>query len=61
MSMRGIDISNWQAGIDLDAVDYEFVMMKAMQGKYGNRDVRKFVLGTRYEEVQELVNTMLDS
>lgn len=32
MSMRGIDISNWQAGIDLDAVDYEFVMMKATQG-----------------------------
>lgn len=32
MSMKGIDISNWQAGIDLNAVDYDFVMMKATQG-----------------------------
>ncbi len=32
MSMRGIDISDWQMGIDLDAVDYEFVIMKATQG-----------------------------
>lgn len=33
MSMNGIDISNWQAGINLDAVPYDFVICKATQGK----------------------------
>lgn len=32
MSMNGIDISNWQAGINLDAVPYDFVICKATQG-----------------------------
>lgn len=33
MSMNGIDISNWQSGIDLDVVPYDFVIAKATQGK----------------------------
>ncbi len=33
MSMNGIDISNWQNGINLDAVPYDFVIAKATQGK----------------------------
>lgn len=32
MSMNGIDISNWQNGINLDAVPYDFVIAKATQG-----------------------------
>ena len=31
--MNGIDISNWQNGINLDAVPYDFVIAKATQGK----------------------------
>lgn len=33
MAMNGIDISNWQRGIDLDAVPYDFAICKATQGK----------------------------
>ena len=32
MSMNGIDVSNWQAGINLAAVPADFVIMKATQG-----------------------------
>ena len=32
--MNGIDISNWQAGIDLTAVNADFVICKATQGNY---------------------------
>ena len=32
MSLNGIDISNWQAGIDLTAVPADFVIAKATQG-----------------------------
>ena len=32
MSMKGIDISHWQRGIDLAAVDCDFVIIKATQG-----------------------------
>lgn len=31
--MNGIDISNWQNGINLDAVPYDFIIAKATQGK----------------------------
>lgn len=33
MALNGIDISNWQSGIDLDVVPYDFVIAKATQGK----------------------------
>ncbi len=33
MSMNGIDISNWQNGINLDVVPYDFIIAKATQGK----------------------------
>ena len=32
MSLNGIDISGWQAGIDLSVVPADFVIMKATQG-----------------------------
>lgn len=32
MSMNGIDVSNWQAGINLAAVPADFVVMKATEG-----------------------------
>ena len=32
MTMNGIDVSNWQAGINLAAVPADFVIMKATQG-----------------------------
>ena len=32
MSMNGIDISRWQAGINLAAVPCEFVVIKATEG-----------------------------
>lgn len=32
MSLNGIDISNWQAGINLAAVPADFVIAKATQG-----------------------------
>lgn len=32
MALNGIDISNWQAGIDLTAVDCDFAILKANQG-----------------------------
>lgn len=31
--MNGIDISNWQNGINLDVVPYDFIIAKATQGK----------------------------
>ena len=30
--MRGIDISHWQNGLDLNAIDFDFVIMKATEG-----------------------------
>lgn len=33
MALNGIDTSNWQSGIDLDVVPYDFVIAKATQGK----------------------------
>lgn len=33
MTMNGIDVSNWQAGINLEAVPADFVIMKATQGR----------------------------
>ena len=30
--MRGIDISHWQNGLDLNAIDFGFVIMKATEG-----------------------------
>ena len=39
MSMNGIDISNWQKGIDLTKVPCDFVIIKATQGTdYVNPD-----------------------
>lgn len=32
MSLNGIDISDWQAGINLDVVPYDFVLSKATEG-----------------------------
>lgn len=32
MALNGIDISNWQAGIDLSVVPCDFVIAKATQG-----------------------------
>ena len=32
--MRGIDVSNWQAGIDLRSLDIDFVICKATEGDY---------------------------
>lgn len=34
MSMNGIDISNWQAGLDLRAVPCDFVICKATEGTW---------------------------
>lgn len=49
MSMKGIDISNWQAGIDLNALDYDFVMMKATQGtRYVSPDFAR-----QYQQAKE--------
>lgn len=33
MSLKGIDISKWQQGMDLGAVDFDFVIIKATEGK----------------------------
>jgi len=33
-TLNGIDISSWQAGIDLEAVEADFVIVKATQGTY---------------------------
>lgn len=39
MSLKGIDISNWQKGIDLNQVPFDFVIIKATQGtSYVNPD-----------------------
>ena len=32
MAMKGIDISNYQRGLDLGAIDYDFVFCKATEG-----------------------------
>lgn len=43
MSMKGIDISHWQRGIDLAAVECGFVIIKATQGtKYVDPCFQKF-------------------
>lgn len=43
MSMKGIDISHWQQGINLAAVDCDFVIIKATQGtKYVDPCFQKF-------------------
>ena len=34
MSMKGIDVSNWQKGIDLTKVPCDFVVVKATEGNY---------------------------
>lgn len=34
MVMRGIDISNWQNGLNLDTLDIDFAIMKATEGNY---------------------------
>ena len=31
-TLRGIDISNWQKGINLNIVDADFVIIKASEG-----------------------------
>lgn len=42
MSLKGIDVSNWQAGINLEAVPADFVIMKATQGtKYVSPDLNR--------------------
>ena len=33
MSLKGIDISKWQQGIDLGAINFDFVIIKATEGK----------------------------
>jgi GH25 family lysozyme M1 (1,4-beta-N-acetylmuramidase) len=39
MSLKGIDVSNWQSGINVAAVPCDFVIIKATQGvKYVNPD-----------------------
>lgn len=32
MSMRGIDISSWQTGLDLSKIDFDFAIIKATEG-----------------------------
>ena len=34
MALNGIDISHWQSGIDLNAVPFDFCIMKATEGTY---------------------------
>lgn len=42
MSMNGIDISNWQKGINLPTVPCDFVIMKATEGtKYVSQDFQR--------------------
>ena len=44
MSMQGIDIASWQAGIDLSAVPADFVIVKATQGTgYVNPDFHRAI------------------
>lgn len=33
MSLKGIDISKWQQGLDLSKIDFDFVIIKATEGK----------------------------
>lgn len=43
MRMRGIDISNWQAGLDLSAIDTDFIIVKATEGiGYVDKSCDKF-------------------
>lgn len=43
-TMDGIDISNWQAGIDLDAVEFDFLIAKATGGvSFVDRQFERFV------------------
>lgn len=49
MSLKGIDVSNWQTGINLEAVPADFVIMKATQGdKYVNPDLNR-----QYEQAKK--------
>lgn len=49
MSLNGIDVSNWQRGIDLSAVPADFVIMKVTQGThYVSADFRR-----QYEQAKE--------
>lgn len=49
MSLKGIDVSNWQAGINLKAVPADFVIMKATQGtKYVSPDFNR-----QYKQAKE--------
>lgn len=42
MSLKGIDISSWQQGIDLSVVPCDFVVIKATQGtRYVNPDMQR--------------------
>ena len=44
MTLQGIDISSWQAGIDLSAVPADFVIVKATQGTgYVNPDCSRAI------------------
>lgn len=50
MSMNGIDISNWQKGINLAAVPCDFVIMKATEGTgYVSADFQR-----QYEQAKSL-------
>ena len=48
MAMQGIDISGWQAGIDLSKVPCDFVIVKATQGV-------NFVSGSCDSQVQQAI------
>lgn len=49
MSLKGIDVSNWQTGINLEAVPADFVIMKATQGnKYVSPDLNR-----QYEQAKK--------
>ena len=39
MTMNGIDISNYQSGINLHEVPADFVIVKATEGKIGRAHV----------------------
>ena len=49
MTLNGIDISNWQRGINLDAVPYDFVIAKATEGT-------SFVSSDCARQVQQVIN-----
>lgn len=49
MALNGIDISNWQRGIDLTKVPFDFVIAKATQG-------RNYVSADCARQVQQAIN-----